>query len=115
LESVRQNSIPTKKHVMSNSIIIAFKKPGNISEDPLTELLRTGARQLIANAVENELLECLQQVTALKNEKGHQQIVRNGYLPEREFQTVIGPQPQAPSDHPVNNKARCPHHRNCSP
>ena len=40
---------------MSKSKIIAFKKPGDISEDPLTELLRTGARRLIANAVEAEL------------------------------------------------------------
>ena len=40
---------------MTNRKIIAFKKPGEISEDPLTELLRSGARQLIANAVEAEL------------------------------------------------------------
>lgn len=76
---------------MSKSKIIAFKKPGDISKDPLTELLRTGARQLIANAVEAELFGYLQQFTALKDEKGRQQIVRNGYLPERELQTGIGP------------------------
>jgi len=76
---------------MSKSKIIAFKKPGDISEDPLTELLRTGARQLIANAVEAELYGYLQQVATLKDEKGHQQIVRNGYLPERELQTGNGP------------------------
>ena len=76
---------------MSKSKIIAFKKPGDISEDPLTDLLRTGARQLIASAVEAELLGYLQQFVALKDEKGHQQIVRNGYLPERELQTGIGP------------------------
>lgn len=75
---------------MSQCKIIAFKKPGDISEDPLTELLRTGARQLIANAVEAELYGYLQQFAALKNEKGHQRVVRNGYLPEREIQTGIG-------------------------
>ena len=32
-----------------------LKKPGEFSEDPLTELLRHGARQLIAEAVEAEL------------------------------------------------------------
>jgi transposase-like protein len=80
-----------KGYVMSKSKIITFKKPGDISEDPLTELLRTGARQLIANAVEAELFGYLQQFTALKDEKGRQQIVRNGYLPERELQTGIGP------------------------
>ena len=76
---------------MSNRKIIAFKKPGEISEDPLTELLRSGARQLIANAVEAELDEYLLQFAALKDVMGHKQVVRNGYLPEREIQTGIGP------------------------
>ena len=40
---------------MFNSKVITLKKPGEFIEDPLTELLRTGARQLIANAVEAEL------------------------------------------------------------
>jgi len=36
---------------MSNNKIIALKKPGEISKDPLTKLLRSGARRLIADAV----------------------------------------------------------------
>jgi transposase-like protein len=75
----------------SRSKVIAFKKPGEISEDLLTELLRAGARQLIANAVEAELFEYLQQVASIKDEKGRQQVVRNGHLPERKIQTGIGP------------------------
>ena len=75
---------------MSKSKIIALKKPGEFSEDPLTELLRTGARQLIADAVEAELQDLLGQHTALRCEQGHLQVVRNGYLPEREIQTGIG-------------------------
>ena len=76
---------------MSKNRIITFKKPGDISEDPLTELLRKGARQLIADAVEFELQEFLGHYAALTNEKGHRLIIRNGYLPEREIQTGIGP------------------------
>ncbi len=76
---------------MSKNKIIALKKPGDISEDPLTELLRVGARQLIADAVEAELQEVLDQYAALRNEQGHLQVVRNGYLPQREIQTGIGP------------------------
>jgi transposase-like protein len=75
---------------MSKNKIIALKKPGEISEDPLTELLRHGARQLIVDAVEAELQELLGQHAALRNEKGHLQVVRNGYLPEREILTGIG-------------------------
>ena len=83
---------PNKKgYVMSKNKVIAFKKPGEISGDPLTELLRTGAQRLIADAVEAELQVLLGHHTALRNGQGHQQVVRNGYLPEREIQTGIGP------------------------
>ena len=76
---------------MSKNIIITLKEPGEISADPLTELLRSGARKLIADAVEVELQQLLSQYATFKNEQGHQQVVRNGYLPEREVQTGIGP------------------------
>jgi len=76
---------------MSKSKVFALKKLGELSEDPLTELLRIGAKRLIADAVEAELQELLLQYAGVKNDKGHFQIVRNGYLPEREIQTGIGP------------------------
>jgi len=57
----------------------------------LTELLRSGARQLIADAVEAELQELLGQDTTFRNKDSQRQIVRNGYLPERGIQTGIGP------------------------
>jgi putative transposase len=76
---------------MSKNIVIALKKPGELSEDPLTELLRIGARRLIADAVEAELEELLSEYASFKNGQGHLQVVRNGYLPEREIQTGIGP------------------------
>ena len=76
---------------MSKNKIISLKKPGEISADPLTELLRNGAQRLIADAVEAELQVLLYQYAAFKNLQGHQQVVRNGYLPEREIQTGIGP------------------------
>jgi len=75
---------------MSQNKIIELKKPGEFNEDPLTELLRNGARQLISDAVEAELQDLLSQYAELKNEQGHLQIVRNGYLPERSIQTGIG-------------------------
>ena len=76
---------------MSKNRIVELKKPGEISEDPLTELLRSGARRLIADAVESELQKLLNQYAAFRNEKGQRQVVRNGFLPEREIQIGIGP------------------------
>lgn len=62
-----------------------------ISADPLTELLRSGARQLLAQAVEGEVQELLAQHRDRRTQSGHAGVVRNGHLPERELQTGLGP------------------------
>lgn len=61
------------------------------SADLLTELLRTGAQQLICQAVEAELQELLDQHSERRTGDGKAGVVRNGYLPERELQTGVGP------------------------
>lgn len=75
---------------MNKNKVIGLKKPEDISEDPLSELLRAGARKLIAEAVEAELHEFLSQYVDIRNKQGHRQVIRNGYLPEREILTGIG-------------------------
>ena len=59
--------------------------------DPLTELLRQGARDLIQQAVESELQGLLREHDDRRTEDGKAGVVRNGYLPERQLQTGIGP------------------------
>lgn len=59
--------------------------------DTLTELLRQGAHQLIHQAVEIELEEFMSQFKDRLLDNGRSAVVRNGYLPEREIQTGIGP------------------------
>jgi len=61
------------------------------STDPLTELLRTGARQLLQQAIEAEVQELLAAHSGRLLEDGRAGVVRNGHLPEREIQTGIGP------------------------
>jgi transposase-like protein len=61
------------------------------SIDPLTELLRSGARQLLQQAIEAEVLELLATHSDRLLEDGRAGVVRNGHLPEREIQTGIGP------------------------
>jgi transposase-like protein len=61
------------------------------SIDPLTELLRSGARQLLQQAIEAEVHELLAAHTDRLLEDGRAGVVRNGHLPEREIQTGIGP------------------------
>ncbi len=66
--------------------------PGSI-EDSLTALLRQGARGLIEKAVEAELQGLLDQYENVTDLGGRQAVVRNGYLPERDLLTGLGPVP----------------------
>lgn len=59
--------------------------------DPLTELLRWGARELLQQAVKAELSTSMEAFQDRRLDDGRAAVVRNGYLPEREIQTGIGP------------------------
>ena len=74
---------------MEENTPIEFSKPGTIS-DPLTELLRMGARKLIEAAIQAELSEFLGQFEQRKTSEGKRGVIRNGYQPEREILTGIG-------------------------
>ena len=66
-----------------------FGDPQNVF-DPLTGMLRDGARVLINTAVRCELEQFLRRFEDLYLEDGRA-AVRNGYHPRREVQTGIGP------------------------
>jgi len=75
---------------MKQNSVLEFAGREAIS-DPLTALLRSGAQQLINQAVEAELQELLSQYSDRRTEDGNAVVVRNGHLPERELQTGLGP------------------------
>ena len=77
---------------MTQDNLVKFKTPATEEtfSDALSELLRQGARQIIAQAVEAEQSEFLGQYRGLKDERGRQAVVRNGYLPERTITTGVG-------------------------
>ncbi len=62
----------------------------NIALDPLSDLLRLGAQELIARAVETELQVLLDQYKDVRLLDGRKAVVRNGFLPSRTVQTGIG-------------------------
>ena len=76
---------------MSKDNVIDLKRPEAFVNDPITELVRNGARQILAKALEAEISIFVNQYKDLLDEMGRQRVVRNGYLPEREIQTGIGP------------------------
>jgi putative transposase len=78
---------------MTKDTVVAFRAPEGFSPDPLTDLLREGARELIAQAVEAELNAFLDAHAGQTDATGRRRLVRHGHLPEREVQTGIGAVP----------------------
>ena len=74
---------------MSNDTVVSLGAPARVS-DPLTELLRTGARGLVEAAVSAEFEEYLSAFVQEKLPDGRQRVVRNGHLPERKILTGLG-------------------------
>ena len=74
---------------MGNDNVVSLAAPAEVS-DPLTELLRSGARRLIEAAVTAEFEEFLGAFEAEKLADGRRRVVRNGHLPERQILTGIG-------------------------
>ncbi|MEF3077276.1 transposase, partial [Methylobacter sp. Wu1] len=73
---------------MTDSNVITLNKPEQ--NDPLQEVLREGARKLLAAAIEAEVAAFIAQHSALKTDADKAAVVRNGYLPERSIQTGLG-------------------------
>jgi putative transposase len=70
--------------------VFQLSQPGTFA-DPLTEVLRNGARALLAQAVEAEIAALLSCHADKLTDDGRQRLVRHGHLPEREIMTGIGP------------------------
>jgi putative transposase len=62
-----------------------------VLEDPLTAVLRSGARRLLAQAVEAEAEAFLATMKDMQLPDGRERLVRHGLGPERAIQTGIGP------------------------
>src|SRR4051794_5694109 len=75
---------------MVDSNVFKLAQPGTFT-DSLTEILRSGARALLTQAVEAEVGDFLHRHADLKTEAGRRRLVRHGHLPEREIMTGIGP------------------------
>ncbi len=75
---------------MKDDTVVALRQPGSFSDDPLTDVLRAGARQLLAQAIEAEVEGHIAAHADLTDAEGRRRVVRHGYLPEREIQTGIG-------------------------
>ena len=74
---------------MTDTNVFALVQPGTFT-DRLTDVLRDGARALLAQAVEAEVAGFLAEHADKRTDDGRQRLVRHGHLPERSIMTGIG-------------------------
>ncbi len=77
---------------MSSTTVIPLRQP-ETTDDPLTAVLRSGARRLLAQAIEAEAEAFLAEMKGERLPDGRECLARHGHGPERLVQTGIGPVP----------------------
>ncbi len=76
-----------------STIIDLQTRVGNESTSALDLLVRDGARRILQEAVDLEVIEYVEALRHLKDEAGRRLVVRNGHLPERKIVTGVGQLP----------------------
>ncbi|MBN2474907.1 MAG: transposase [Pirellulales bacterium] len=76
---------------MAESTTRSLTLPEATAKDVMTEILRKGAQQMLAQAIQEEVVEWIEQRAGLCDAQGRHQVVRNGYLPKRTITTGVGP------------------------
>jgi putative transposase len=77
---------------MEDDTVVRLPRPGgSVGDDPLLEVLRSGARRMLQQVIEAEVESFLGAHADLEDERGRRRVVRNGHAPERGIQTGIGP------------------------
>jgi len=75
---------------MKKDTVVELNKQEVITEDPLMEVLRNGAREMLKCALEAEVEEYLSRFKHVCDSSGNRMVTRNGYNKERTIQTGIG-------------------------
>jgi transposase-like protein len=77
---------------MEEDTVVRLPRPGaSVVDDPLLEVLRSGARRMLQQVIEAEVEAFIAMHAELEDGRGRRRIVRNGHAPEREIQTGVGP------------------------
>ena len=95
---------------MSNSMTEKMKLPSPFAGDALTEVIAQSAKEILAAAVQAEARQWIVERSALRDQNGHRLVVANGYLPERQVLTGIGPvsikQPRIEDRRPADQREK---------
>lgn len=91
---------------MTKPTLSVVQSEGQTAKDLLMELMREGARKMLAAALEAEVDEFVTALEQARDEQGRRLVVRNGHANAREIVTPLGPiEVKAPR---VNDKRRGP-------
>ena len=89
-----------------NEKLVEFPSPS--SRNVWTDVLREGARRLLATVIEAEVADYVAAREAVVDAPGHRRVVRTGYSPERPIQTPLGDirvqQPRVRDRRPVEER-----------
>ena len=94
--AVLKNAVVLKEKgyaTIAKATVVAFDLPSEFSSDPLTEVIRAGAKELLRTAVQAEVSAFVAEHKHLLDKEGRQPLVRHGFLPKREMLTGIGTVP----------------------
>jgi putative transposase len=75
---------------MKKDTVVELRRPAQ-GQDLLSTMLRDGAQRLVAQAVQAEFEDFLGRFSGERFEDGRAVVVRNGFQPEREVLTGLGP------------------------
>lgn len=77
---------------MKEDKVLSLEQPAELeAKTPLEGLIAEGARKMLQAAIENEVQEYVQAHRGRRTEADRAVVVRNGYLPERDLVTGVGP------------------------
>jgi transposase-like protein len=76
--------------VKENNVVSLAERAESEGKLHLEQIIRRGAQEMLQKAIENEVADYLREREGQKDEQGKQQVVRNGFLPQREILTGVG-------------------------
>ena len=89
---MERKSLLSKEYAtMQETIVDRSIVPVPTARDVLSDVLRQGAQRMLAQAVDAEVAEWIDQHAEIQDADGHRLVVRNGFLPKRTISTGIGP------------------------
>jgi putative transposase len=76
--------------VKENNVVSLAERAESEGRLHLEQIIRRGAQEMLQKAIENEVADYVRDHEGQKDEQGKQQVVRNGFLPQREILTGVG-------------------------